>query len=168
MQRGAIGDMRRIQLGSSRLAGAFWSVSSTFRRLIPALGIALVALVLGLANAPAASADAGLACMQTGFEVVATDDASYPPGSVVHVSGAGYATSCDVVVRITRPDGVVETAVATTDLGGRFAYDYQLLPPPGAVGEYTVDVLGLGDALLASTTFVDALSATASVDTHLS
>lgn len=158
--------MRHAIGGSSRLRGA--SRLGAGGRLAAALLVALAAVAMNAVVAPAAAAETGSRCAQTGFESVATDNVMYPPGAVVHMTGRGYASACDVVVRVTRPDGVVETAIVTTDLAGNFEHDYQLLPPPGAVGEYAVDVLGFGDAVLASTTFVDALAATASVDKRIS
>ena len=124
---------------------------------------ALVATILFAAVAYA-DPDPTPACVQTGVETVATDKGDYSPEEVVHVTGAGYAASCAVVVRVTRPDGSVVVGdgsfapgsdTVTTGAGGELAYDYQL---DGIVGEYLVEALGAGDVVLASTTFTDALS----------
>src|SRR4051794_30376956 len=56
--------------------------------------------------APAAS---GTTCSTTGSETVSTDRSSYPNYDTVQVSGAGYASDCQVTVRVTRPDGSVVT-----------------------------------------------------------
>ena len=66
-----------------------------------------------------------------------------------------------VIVRITRPDGSVITGdgrftpgsdVVFTGEDGSLYYEYIL---NGIDGTYTVDVLGAGDIVLASTTFTD-------------
>ena len=62
---------------------------------------------------------------------------------------------CDVEIRITRPDGVVETSPVTPDIAGSLAHDYVLPPPPGVLGTYTIEIVGLNGAVLASTTFTD-------------
>ena len=89
------------------------------------------------------------------METVATDELDYAPGSTVHVTGMGYAPACDVDVQISRPDSVVESFTATTDFAGNLEYDYLLPPPPGVIGEYGLDILGL-HGVLASMTFTDA------------
>ena len=124
-------------------------------KLVPALFV-LVALGLALqgAFAQSASAETGVPCTQTGMETVATDAPDYPPGSTVHVTGIGYAPGCDVTVQISRPDSVVESFTATTDFEGNLAYDYLLPPPPGVIGDYGLDILGLS-GVLASMTFTD-------------
>ena len=104
-------------------------------------------------------AETGAPCPPTGMETVATDKADYPPGETVHVTGGGYAPACDVEVWIERPDGVVESFIASTDLAGSFALDYLLPGPPGVIGEYGITVHGLGGATLASMTFTDAAGA---------
>src|SRR5215211_2593174 len=98
-------------------------------------------------------------CGQTGMETVATDAADYAPGLTVHITGSGYGPACDVTVKISRPDGVIERFAATTDLAGNLAYDYLLPPPPGVIGPYQIDVLGLvelAETTLATMTFTDA------------
>jgi hypothetical protein len=130
--------------------------------------VALMAalFVAGALAAPALAA--GVPCTATGGETVAADKRAYQPGEVVHLTGAGYATDCDVVVKVTRPDGAVVTGdgsgtagsdTVATDLFGGFSYDYQLPSMPAVEGWYTVEVLGFGDALLAQTSFVDAFAA---------
>ena len=125
-------------------------------KLVPALFV-VVALGLALqgAFAQSASAETGVPCPQTGMETVATDAPDYPPGSTVHITGTGYAPGCDATVQISRPDSVVESFTASTDLDGNLAYDYLLPPPPGVIGEYGLDILGL-NGVLASMTFTDA------------
>ena len=122
---------------------------------MPALFV-VVALGLALqgALAQSASAETGVPCPQTGMETVATDAPDYPPGSTVYITGTGYAPGCDATVQITRPDSVVESFTATTDLEGNLAYDYLLPPPPGVIGDYGLDILGL-NGVLASMTFTD-------------
>ena len=124
---------------------------------------ALVATVLFAAVAYADS-DPALTCAQTGAETVATDKGDYAPEEIVHITGVGYAVSCNVVVRVTRPDGSIVVGdgsftpgsdTATTSAGGGLVYDYQL---DGILGEYLVEVVGDGGAVLASTTFTDALT----------
>ena len=73
---------------------------------MPVLLIAL-AFILQAVFAQNASAVTGVPCSQTGMETVATDDGFYAPGSIVHMSGGGYAPGCDAVVRVTRPDGTI-------------------------------------------------------------
>src|SRR2546421_3018302 len=135
------------------------------RRLAVALLAALALFAFQLAHAQSSSAATGVPCPQTGNELVATDQASYDPGSVVHVSGMGYAPGCDVVVKVTRPDGSVVSGdgsfapgsdTVTTDLFGGLSYDYQLQAIPPVEGAYVIEVLGLSDTLLARTTFHDA------------
>jgi large repetitive protein len=103
-----------------------------------------------------AMADSGVPCAATGMESVSTPRDHYQAGEVATISGGGYATFCDVQVDVERPDGVVESFTATTDLGGTFSLDYQVPPPPGVLGQYRVVVRGLNGAELASTTFEDA------------
>ena len=109
-------------------------------RLAIALLAALALFAFQLAHAQSSSAATGVLCPQTGNELVATDQRSYEPGSLVHVTGMGYAPNCDVVVKITRPDGSVVSGdgsfapgsdTATTDLFGGLNYDYllQSIPP---------------------------------------
>src|SRR5687767_10006069 len=101
-------------------------------------------------------AEAGVQCAPTGMESVSTPRDHYQAGEVATISGDGYAIACDVQVDVERPDGVVESFAATTDLGGNFTLDYQVPPPPGVVGRYTVVVRGVDGAELASLTFEDA------------
>src|SRR5205085_5305193 len=138
--------------------------TSMTRRLALAFIAALALFAFQLAHAQSSSAATGVPCPQTGNELVATDKPSYVPGSLVHMIGMGYAPSCDVVVKVTRPDGSVVTGdgtftpgsdIVTTDFLGNFSYDYQLPSNPAIEGIYSVDVLGLADTVLASTTFKD-------------
>src|SRR3989442_1082941 len=99
------------------------------------------------------------------METVVTDDGYYALGSIVHMSGMGYAPNYDTIVHMTRPDGSVVKGdgsfapgsdTVTTDLARNFDYYYQLQGVPAIIGTYVVDVLGAGDAVLAHTTFEDA------------
>jgi len=78
-------------------------------RLAIALLAALALFAFQLAHAQSSSAATGVPCPQTGNELVATDQSVYVPGSLVHMTGMGYAPGCDVVVKVTRPDGSVVT-----------------------------------------------------------
>jgi hypothetical protein len=104
----------------------------------------------------------GGACEATGSETVATDRDAYQPNETVYMSGSGYVGDCDVVVRVTRPDGSVvvgdgsfapgsDTVSIPTD--GALAYQYIL---NGVTGTYLVEVIGAEEGILASTTFDDA------------
>src|SRR4051794_24282650 len=141
-------------------------------RLAITLLAALSLFAFQLAHAQSSSAATGVPCPQTGNELVATDRAAYAPGSLVHVTGMGYAPSCDVVVKVTRPDGSVVSGdgsfapgsdTVTTDFLGGFSYDYQLASNPAIEGTYAVDVLGLTDTVLAHTSFEDAMTIAADV-----
>ena len=134
-------------------------------RLAIALLAALALFAFQLVRAQTSSAATGVACPQTGNELVSTDRAAYAPGSLVHVSGMGYFPGCDVVVKVTRPDGSVVSGdgsfapgsdTVTTDPLGNFTYDYLLPSNPAIEGTYSIDVLGLADTALAHTTFEDA------------
>ncbi|HMF82949.1 MAG TPA: hypothetical protein VKI01_06715, partial [Acidimicrobiia bacterium] len=100
-------------------------------------------------------------CQATGVETVRTDRRDYSPGENVEVTGAGYRALCDLLIRVTRPDGSIVVGdgtfqpgsdTVTTDDAGKFLYHYQL---DGIAGTYTVDVLGRDDVVLATTTFTD-------------
>lgn len=134
-------------------------------RLVGALLVALAFVAVQLAMAQPGSASTGVPCLQTGMETVTTDHPSYIPGEVVHVSGTGYGVGCDVVVKVTRPDGAVVVGdgsqalgsdMVTTDLLGDFSYDYQLPLMPPVEGLYSIDVLGNADVILAHADFEDA------------
>src|SRR3954468_2734010 len=135
------------------------------RKLAVALLAALAVFAFQLARAQAGSAATGVPCLQTGFESISTNRDDYAPGAIVHMSGAGFAPACDVVVKITRPDDLVVVGdgsdtpgsdTVTTDLFGNLTYDYQLDSFPPVIGLYTIDVLGTADAVLAHMTFTDA------------
>jgi Domain of unknown function (DUF5979) len=107
-------------------------------------------------------------CERRGTESVATDKDDYAPGETVHMSGAGYAPSCLVKIKVVRPDGSVVKGDGSftpgvdqvrTTARGRLAYDYVL---NGIEGTYRVSVLGVGNAVLAATTFTDQIRATPS------
>ena len=101
-------------------------------------------------------------CSATGSESLATDKEDYHPEETVQVSGAGFGMGCDVVIKVTRPDGSVVKGDGTfdpgsdtvvTDENGAFQYAYIL---DGIQGEYTIEALGADDAVLTSMTFTDA------------
>jgi hypothetical protein len=105
-----------------------------------------------------------VACIATGSESIATDKADYGPGETVSITGTGFAASCNVVMRVTRPDGSVVTGngsytpgsdTVETSPTGAFVYDYIL---DGIEGEYVVDALGADNVVLASTGFTDAFA----------
>jgi hypothetical protein len=134
-------------------------------RLVVALLAALSLFAFQLAHAQSSSASTGVPCPQTGNELVTTDRSAYAPGDLVHVTGMGYAPGCDVVVKVTRPDGTVVSGdgtftpgsdTVTTDLFGGLSYDYQLQSNPAIEGRYLVDAVGAADVLLAHTEFDDA------------
>ncbi len=56
-------------------------------------------------------------CAATGNETVSTNKADYAPEETAHITGHGYAPSCDVVVKITRPDGSIFTGAGTSQPG---------------------------------------------------
>ena len=114
-----------------------------------------LAFIAQAALAPNASASTGVPCLQTGLETVSTDEPSYPAGSIVHITGTGYAVACDIDVRVTDPAGAPLSETVTTDIAGNFFYDYTIPGPPYVTGTYQVDTLG-GGTVLAHTTFEDA------------
>src|SRR5437868_9420620 len=137
------------------------------RRPVYLTGVLVLALlfVLQLALAKPGIAATGVSCVQTGMETVTTNREDYAPGALVHVTGTGYGPGCDVVVKITRPDGLVVVGdgsdtpgsdTVTTDAFGNLAYDYRLDSFPAVIGMYTIDVLGDLDTVLAHMTFTDA------------
>src|SRR5215212_6292693 len=73
-------------------------------QLVVGLFVALSFVVVQLAYAQNGSAATGDPCLRTGMETTATGKSNYAPGSLVHMSGTGYAADCDVVVKVTRPD----------------------------------------------------------------
>ena len=111
-------------------------------------------------------------CALQGTESVVTDKSSYAPRATVHITGDGYATSCDLQVEVTRPNGSVDTAdvrVAPaveepdaarsapaveaeddTSATGAFEYDYA---PGDLTGLYKVRVLGTSGEAFAATAF---------------
>jgi hypothetical protein len=107
-------------------------------------------------------------CERRGREWITTDKGDYRPGATVHMTGAGYARSCLVKVKVIRPNGSVVRGDRSfapgvdrvrTTARGRLAYDYVL---NGIEGLYRVRVLGAGNVLLAKTTFTDQIRATPS------
>jgi hypothetical protein len=136
--------------------------ANPLRPRFAALLAALALLGLGAASAGVASAQAPV-CAKTGSETVWTGDSSYAMGSTADIHGSGYEPNCDVTVKVTWPDGSVQTGDGTatpgsdwvtTDSGGGFSYDYKLRD---VGGDYTVEVLGQNGEVLATTVFADAV-----------
>jgi Bacterial Ig domain/Bacterial cadherin-like domain len=100
----------------------------------------------------AVTSGTAVSCSATATESVSTDKPSYTAGQTAHISGSGFAPACDVVVRITVPGGSTTTLNTTSGAGG-FSVDYTTPGVPAPTGVFAVDVLGLADAVLASTTF---------------
>ena len=109
-----------------------------------------------------------LDCVAHGTERVVTDQADYPPGATVQMTGSGFAPRCVVRVEVTRPDGSVVRGDGSftpgvdevvTTATGTFSYAYRL---NGIEGLYRIRVLGDGGVVLASTTFTDQLRSTPS------
>ena len=94
-------------------------------------------------------------CARTASEALSTDAPDYAPGSIVQIFGTGFALDCDVELRITRPDSVVETLDVTSDGAGELSREYALPPPPGVIGTYRIDAYGADGVLLASMEFGD-------------
>jgi large repetitive protein len=164
-------DMRRFT-GATTVER--WQTSRTTTRGAGAGGV-LVALVVAMLVALALSGNAlaeeggnplqppastpppaPMQCAPTGLESVATDKEDYNPGELVTISGAGYAPSCAVEIKVHRPDGTVDAVSATTDLGGNVAAEYQLPGMPAVIGLYVLKVHGLDGAELATVEFLDA------------
>jgi hypothetical protein len=91
-------------------------------------------------------------CASLGTERVATDQSEYALGSMAHITGIGFATSCEASIDITPPDGASAALVIEVETApdGQLVGDYEV---DGASGTYEVRVLGLDGAVLASTTF---------------
>jgi hypothetical protein len=100
---------------------------------------------------PAPAEDAS--CGPLGSEAVESDQADYEPDSAVHLTGTGYAAGCTVRVEVTRPDGSIVDGEVTTAADGTLTYDHQL---EGIEGPYSVRVLDVDGAELATTTFTGA------------
>src|SRR5947208_1218820 len=81
--------------------------TNNMTKVLGATLIASLAFVLQLALASPGSAATGVPCPQTGMETIATNRADYAPGAIVHATGTGYAPGCDVVMKVTRPDGLI-------------------------------------------------------------
>ncbi|MDO8616716.1 MAG: thrombospondin type 3 repeat-containing protein [Dehalococcoidia bacterium] len=134
------------------------------KTVLAALALAAVFALAAIQGLGSGAARANAACSQIGSETVVTDKPDYSPGETVHITGSGYEPSCDVTVRVTRPDGSVVTGdgsfdpwptaydTVTTAGGGSFTYDYIL---DGITGVYTVDVLDGAGNILATSTFTD-------------
>ena len=96
---------------------------------------------------------------------VSTDKADYSPSDTVIVTGAGFDAGAQLIVKVTRPDGLTFTgdgslAVWPTpydsvvaDENGAFTYNYVL---DGIVGVYNIEVFDVNNTVLATNTFTDA------------
>ena len=102
-------------------------------------------------------------CTARGSETVTSDRLDYAPEETVLISGTGFRAGCEIVVRVTRPDGSVVVGdgsfapgsdTAVSDQDGAFSYRYQL---DGIAGDYFVEALGEGGSLLGSTVFNDSV-----------
>src|ERR671919_743020 len=132
--------------------------------------VATITLLLGAVVAQAQASDetsagfesawpASESCMSlVSTGIVTTDQDDYAPGSTVVVSGSGFGAGCDYELHVVRPDDVVENLSVTSDADGTFSAEHRLPPPPGVIGEYRIDVGGLGDQVLASVAFMDAIA----------
>jgi hypothetical protein len=108
-------------------------------------------------------------CTTTGSYAVCTDQADYSPELTVHISGSGFDSMSQLMVKITRPDGSVVTGDGTfggwpalydsvqTDVAGNFNYDYVL---DGILGTYSIEILDVESNVLATHTFTDATHVT--------
>src|SRR5262245_53818893 len=95
---------------------------------------------------------ASSACAPTSLESIQTDQAAYSPGQAVAVTGAGFAQSCSVTIRMVRPDGSTTLDGAATDAAGNLSYSWT----PGALtGRYVLDVLAEGDFAAAAVAFAN-------------
>src|SRR5918992_708164 len=142
--------------------------SRTWRALMATL--ATITLLLGAVVAQAQASDETSAGFESSWPApgscmslvstgtVTTDQDDYAPGSTVVVSGSGFGAGCDYELHVVRPDDVVEKLSVTSDADGTFSAEHQLPPPPGVIGEYRIDVVGLGDQVLASVAFMDAIA----------
>jgi hypothetical protein len=136
-------------------------------KLLTLIGASAFLLVALLFTGSGTQVVANATCSATGNETVATGQEDYKPDETVDISGAGYGASCDVTVKVTRPNGSVVSGDGTfeawpkpydtvsTEPDGTFTFDYIL---NGIQGEYLLEVLGDGDVVLASTTFLDGVS----------
>ena len=122
------------------------------RNLRKKLLFTLVVLAMVLSLATWVQADA--------VPTVWTDKVDYSPGETVIITGSGFDTNIEMMVRVTRPDNSVITGdgsgspgsdTVTTDSMGGFTYYYIL---DGIEGLYTVEIL-CGDNVQATTTFTD-------------
>ncbi len=102
-------------------------------------------------------------CAPTGNETIATDREDYGPGETVEMTGSGYGAGCGVTVKVTRPNGSVVVGdgsfapgsdTVVTNASGDLYYLYQL---NGIMGQYLVEAIGEDGAVLATTSFSDAL-----------
>ncbi|HKA36486.1 MAG TPA: hypothetical protein VKH43_06665 [Thermoanaerobaculia bacterium] len=111
---------------------------------------AILGLVFLYSGGPRLRASAP--CAPTALESIQTDQAAYSPGQRVAVTGAGFAQSCSVTIRVVRPDGSTTLDGAATDADGNVSYSWT----PGALtGRYVLDILGEGDYAAAAVAFAN-------------
>ena len=126
-------------------------------KFVPALFV-VVALGLALqgAFAQTAAAETGVPCPQTGMETVATDAAGLP--ARLHGPRRPAWATRRPATSPSRSRGPTASSRASRPRptsAGNLEYDYLLPPPPGVIGDYGLDILGL-EGVLASMTFTDA------------
>ena len=83
-------------------------------------------------------------CVQTGAELLTTDQPDYAPADTVHVTGGGFGLTRDVHLQITRPEVVVATADVATEFEGSLGFDYVLPPQPSVIGMCQIDAVDGG------------------------
>src|SRR5262249_30727457 len=116
------------------------SYRSNVRQRFLLLILIACAVFLGalLVQAPA---HAQAVCSPTNNESLRADAYRYQPGDTMHLTGAGYAPSCSVTLRLSGPDPA--STLVTTSADGNLAGSFTL---GTAMGEYTVAAyLGGGD-----------------------
>jgi hypothetical protein len=123
-------------------------------RLPRAVRFLVVAALLTVASYGVYRLRADSFCEQTGLETVQSDKAHYALGDTALITGSGFAPSCNVVVRVTRPDlSVVKgdgqntpgSDEVVTDASGNFTYAYVVADVAGRW--YNFDILGQGGGL---------------------
>jgi len=103
-------------------------------------------------------------CTATGNYAVCTDQADYSPELTVHITGTGFDSMSQLMVKITRPDGSIVTGDGTfggwpssydsvqADIAGNFNFDYVL---DGILGTYSIEILDAENNVLATHSFTD-------------
>ena len=119
------------------------AITKRFPWTVRFLGLAATLLLLG--SQRSWSQTSGELCGPTGNEMLQADSYRYQPDQTVQVTGTGYAPSCSLAIRVTRPDGGADNTLATTDPDGNLSFSYLL---GTAQGEYTVGTFLNGDDTL--------------------